>query len=279
MKTNEPLYPIREVSRITGVNSITLRAWERRYGLIEPIRTESGHRLYTDAHIEEVKAAVALTQQGIPISRVKKLLSEQKSVLMQSSQSANQDIGEAFKESLESLDISAIEATLDRLFSDYPEKQAYQLLLDFSREQESSGHAQRLFWQNTVSLRLQVRLRHLVRTMPLHSCKRVLMFELSEPSCRVVQLLLQLHYASLGIYSLVENSGQEASASLVELMKSLDIETLVLQGLRKTEEESWLEWSRKYSSIEVQAWWSDTEPKGLTGLVQNEGFELKRLFI
>ena len=39
--------PIREVARQTGVNAVTLRAWERRYGLIVPHRTEKGHRLYT----------------------------------------------------------------------------------------------------------------------------------------------------------------------------------------------------------------------------------------
>ncbi len=28
----QELFPIREVSRLTGVNAVTLRAWERRYG-------------------------------------------------------------------------------------------------------------------------------------------------------------------------------------------------------------------------------------------------------
>ncbi|WP_162873792.1 MerR family DNA-binding transcriptional regulator, partial [Pseudomonas viridiflava] len=32
--------PIRDVARQTGVNAVTLRAWERRYGLIVPHRTE-----------------------------------------------------------------------------------------------------------------------------------------------------------------------------------------------------------------------------------------------
>ena len=35
----EGLFPIREVARLTGVNPVTLRAWERRYGLIQPLRT------------------------------------------------------------------------------------------------------------------------------------------------------------------------------------------------------------------------------------------------
>ncbi len=42
------LYPIRAVSRLTGVSAVTLRAWERRYGLIVPSRTAKGHRLYSD---------------------------------------------------------------------------------------------------------------------------------------------------------------------------------------------------------------------------------------
>ena len=52
----EELFPIREVSRLTGVNPVTLRAWERRYGLIQPTRTESGHRLYSMADVEAVRS-------------------------------------------------------------------------------------------------------------------------------------------------------------------------------------------------------------------------------
>ncbi len=63
------LYPIREVARLTGVNPITLRAWERRYNLIEPVRTESGHRLYTQEHIDFLHETLRLMEEGIPISR------------------------------------------------------------------------------------------------------------------------------------------------------------------------------------------------------------------
>lgn len=54
--TREDLVPIREVARLTGVNPVTLRAWERRYGLIQPTRTESGHRLYALSDIERCAA-------------------------------------------------------------------------------------------------------------------------------------------------------------------------------------------------------------------------------
>ncbi len=64
------LFPIREVSRMTGVNPVTLRAWERRYGLLTPHRTESGHRLYSMADVERVRAVMAWIERGVAVSKV-----------------------------------------------------------------------------------------------------------------------------------------------------------------------------------------------------------------
>lgn len=65
------LFPIRTVSELTGVNSITLRAWESRYGLIEPIRKASGHRLYTQDHIDLINRVVGLLDRGMRIGQIK----------------------------------------------------------------------------------------------------------------------------------------------------------------------------------------------------------------
>ena len=70
----EELYPIREVARLTGVNPVTLRAWERRYGLIQPTRTDSGHRLYSQADIEAVRSVLAWIERGVAVSKVGRLL-------------------------------------------------------------------------------------------------------------------------------------------------------------------------------------------------------------
>ncbi|WP_263262677.1 MerR family transcriptional regulator [Pseudomonas sp. RIT-PI-S] len=72
--SQQELFPIREVSRLTGVNPVTLRAWERRYGLIQPTRTESGHRLYSPADVEEVRAILGWLERGVAVSKVGKLL-------------------------------------------------------------------------------------------------------------------------------------------------------------------------------------------------------------
>ena len=72
----EGLLPIRTVSSLTGVNAVTIRAWERRYGLIIPLRTPKGHRLYTQQDVERINRIVELLNQGISVGHVKPLLDQ-----------------------------------------------------------------------------------------------------------------------------------------------------------------------------------------------------------
>lgn len=70
------LLPIREVARRTGVNPVTLRAWERRYGLIVPQRTAKGHRLYSQAQVAQVQQILDWLERGVSVSQVRGLLSD-----------------------------------------------------------------------------------------------------------------------------------------------------------------------------------------------------------
>lgn len=65
---------ISEVCQKTGVAAVTLRAWERRYGLVKPSRTPKGHRLYSEANIEEIRQIVRWLDRGVAISKVAGLL-------------------------------------------------------------------------------------------------------------------------------------------------------------------------------------------------------------
>lgn len=73
-KQQQGLFSIGTVSSLTGINSVTLRAWERRYGLIKPSRTESGHRLYSDKDIERIRQILGFLNGGVAISRIKEAL-------------------------------------------------------------------------------------------------------------------------------------------------------------------------------------------------------------
>jgi len=80
MKTCEPddneRLPIRLVSERTGVGASTLRAWERRYGLLTPERTPKGHRLYSDKDVRLVKRILSLLDEGHSLSAIAKQLGE-----------------------------------------------------------------------------------------------------------------------------------------------------------------------------------------------------------
>jgi DNA-binding transcriptional MerR regulator len=67
-------FPIRVLSELTGVPATTLRAWERRYGLLTPKRTPKGHRLYDGADLETVRKVVQLLEANHPISRAARIL-------------------------------------------------------------------------------------------------------------------------------------------------------------------------------------------------------------
>jgi len=69
-RDNVPRHPIRVVAQRTGLTPATLRAWERRYQVVEPTRSEGGQRLYSDADVERLVHLRRLTEAGRSISHV-----------------------------------------------------------------------------------------------------------------------------------------------------------------------------------------------------------------
>jgi len=67
-------YRINAVSEMTGVPAATLRAWERRYGLPEPRRTESSYRVYSDRDIALIRRVRELCDEGLAPSEAAKVV-------------------------------------------------------------------------------------------------------------------------------------------------------------------------------------------------------------
>lgn len=61
-------YTVRQVSALTGIAPDTLRAWERRYEVVTPARTESGYRIYDDRDVERLQLMARLVAEGAPAS-------------------------------------------------------------------------------------------------------------------------------------------------------------------------------------------------------------------
>lgn len=64
---------IKAAAKLSGLTSHTLRAWERRYSVVEPIRAENGRRLYSLADVEKLKLLALLTANGHAISQLAKM--------------------------------------------------------------------------------------------------------------------------------------------------------------------------------------------------------------
>ncbi len=76
------MYSIKAVSSMTGLNVETLRAWERRYQVVEPRRDHNGRRVYSESEIELLTLLNLARQQGHSISKMAVLPVEQLKALI-----------------------------------------------------------------------------------------------------------------------------------------------------------------------------------------------------
>jgi DNA-binding transcriptional MerR regulator len=116
----EATIPIREISRLTGVNSVTLRAWERRYGLIKPLRTNKGHRLYRNEDIELIKKIQAWLARGLAIGKISELLDPNQFSYELSVENIWQTYLEELISLLAELHVGKLDAWFNQLFAVYP---------------------------------------------------------------------------------------------------------------------------------------------------------------
>lgn len=74
--SEKPRYNTKAVAQETGVPADTFRAWERRYGVPRPQRTEGGHRLYSERDIATIRWLRDRTAEGLTISQAIALMSD-----------------------------------------------------------------------------------------------------------------------------------------------------------------------------------------------------------
>jgi DNA-binding transcriptional MerR regulator len=136
------LVRIGEVSRRLGVSTHVLRAWERRYGLLMPVRSSGGYRLYSEADEERVRTMQAYLACGLSTAEAARAALEQtpdggdhahrqSDGIPPDSRSSKTLTGvrAALGRALESFDEPAAEATLDRLLADFTIETAFHEVL------------------------------------------------------------------------------------------------------------------------------------------------------
>jgi DNA-binding transcriptional MerR regulator/methylmalonyl-CoA mutase cobalamin-binding subunit len=107
-KPTEMTYSLGLVSRLTGLSPHVLRAWERRYGAVEPLRTAGGTRRYRESDLARLRLIQAAVGAGHPIGDVARL---DEAELRRRARVREGDERPALREILEALDsLDAAEA-------------------------------------------------------------------------------------------------------------------------------------------------------------------------
>ena len=249
------LYPIREVARLTGINPITLRAWERRYQLIEPVRTESGHRLYSQEHIEFLHETLRLMDEGVPISRIKAVISEPAArptppVSTLVTDSDSEQLVAKIRLAASQLQVQLLERQLDRLLADYSLNALRMLLAEIEQQlHQQKNHSVALaFWRSSLTRRLQVRL-HSLYSQPVLPNQRIVIQSAAQTP-EYVTKLVALFCFEQG-YQPLEFEQSMSLESLLELAKPLSIKTLLFVDPQGTATAQWTECFAKYASLRV----------------------------
>ena len=74
-QSEEKIYKIGQAAKLVGLKSYVLRFWEGEFDQLEPIRTESGQRLYNDRHIALIsRIKTLLHDEGLTIEGARKRL-------------------------------------------------------------------------------------------------------------------------------------------------------------------------------------------------------------
>ena len=128
-------YRIKRVAKITGINPATLRAWERRYNLIAPGRTDSGYRLYSDDDVAMLSRIKQFTSEGLTIGEAIARVRRSLSPLPPDARAPElADVRAQLRDALLRFDRAGALAGYERLGHLVPERRAEDVLLPVMRE-------------------------------------------------------------------------------------------------------------------------------------------------
>ena len=119
---DSPVLRIGELNCRAGVSGHLLRAWERRYGLLQPVRSEEGFRLYTEADERRVRRMRKHLARGLSAAEAARATLQDDASGREGPPgllpAAASGLAGMLREALDALDEPTVQAVLDRLLSD-----------------------------------------------------------------------------------------------------------------------------------------------------------------
>jgi DNA-binding transcriptional MerR regulator len=162
MEEGNNVFSIRDLENFSGIKAHTIRIWEKRYGLLEPDRTDSNIRTYNESELKKILNVAYLNRNGLKISRIARLTDDELAQRVMAVNSSRDDMDKDFQpgkilmaairfnEKLfkESLDPYIKKMGIEKAYSEY-----FHPLLEKARilwQTGSLSRAQEQFIRNTI---------------------------------------------------------------------------------------------------------------------------------
>lgn len=91
------VYSIRDLENFSGIKAHTIRIWEKRYRVLEPDRTDSNIRMYSESELKKILNVAYLNRNGLKISRIAVLDEDGLTQQVMTVSSRNDDPDQAFQ--------------------------------------------------------------------------------------------------------------------------------------------------------------------------------------
>lgn len=121
MNNVKSVFSIKDLENLSGIKAHTIRIWEKRYNILEPIRTETNIRTYDLASLQKLLNIVLLNSYGYKISRISELTTEKIALLVReivSDKNSNNHALNAFKMAMINFDQALFLNTYTNLLSE-----------------------------------------------------------------------------------------------------------------------------------------------------------------
>ena len=199
------VFSIKDLENLSGIKAHTIRIWEKRYNILEPLRTDSNIRYYDTKNLQKLLNVTVLYNNGLKISKIAKLEEEELEVKVReyASKAANVENSlSPLKLAMLNFDLELFEQTYNRLIAENTFRTVFlevfipflhNIGLDWQSNSITPAHEH--FISNLINQKLLINIER-VQQEPLKHKEKV--FVLFLPMNEIHTLgLLYLHYELL----------------------------------------------------------------------------------
>src|SRR4051812_9559877 len=123
MNNVKSIFSIKDLENLSGIKAHTIRIWEKRYNILEPMRTDTNIRFYDLSNLQKLLNITLLHKHGYKISKISKFPAEKIPALVNeiiSKNSVQLHAVNAFKMAMMNFDQALFFNTYNNLLSEKP---------------------------------------------------------------------------------------------------------------------------------------------------------------